>query len=113
MSDDHIDRYSRAQAIADGVLHDVTEHSQPRGLRPALAIAHVAWCELVDTDDETGSLETRRDELIGEVIRVVQEQKNIQSDTIAFVYQAIPLYLRIHGGDDHAPVLTLMHQRDL
>jgi hypothetical protein len=59
---DPIHRYTRAQAIADGVLVDVTETARQAGIRYPVALTRAAWdrCvrvpEGVDNQTEAGRL---------------------------------------------------------
>jgi hypothetical protein len=61
-NDDIIFAYTRAQAIADGVLMDVTETAKEAGFRYPVALTHGAWCECVavpngvEGQDEAGRL---------------------------------------------------------
>jgi hypothetical protein len=54
--------YSRAQAIADGVLVDVTQTAKEAGYRIPTAVTHAVWCQCVkvpegvDGQDEAGRL---------------------------------------------------------
>src|SRR3954447_15830505 len=59
---DIISSYTRAQAIADGVLVDVTETAKEAGFRIPVALTHAAWAEYVSVpegvegQDEKGRL---------------------------------------------------------
>ncbi|RUL84607.1 DUF6573 family protein [Tautonia sociabilis] len=44
-------RYTRAQAIADGVLIDVTETALEAGFRIPVALTHAVWAEYVAVPD--------------------------------------------------------------
>jgi hypothetical protein len=60
--DDVIYAYTRAQAIADGVLIDVTSTAKEAGFRYPVALTQAVWCEYVgvpagvEGQDETGRL---------------------------------------------------------
>ena len=60
--DDVIVYYTRAQALADGVLVDVTETAREAGFRYPVAVTHAVWCEYVEVpagvegQDESGRL---------------------------------------------------------
>jgi hypothetical protein len=59
---DLIHAYTRAQAVADGVLVDVTMSAQEAGIPYAVALTHTVWCryvevpEGVECQDEAGRL---------------------------------------------------------
>lgn len=46
-----IHRYSRAQAIEDGVLVDVTETAKEAGIRFPTALTRAVWCRFVEAPD--------------------------------------------------------------
>ncbi|MCB0909935.1 MAG: hypothetical protein KDB63_22795 [Nocardioidaceae bacterium] len=54
--------YTREQAIADGVLVDVTEMAKEAGIRYPTAVTRAVWCEYVEVpekapwQDESGRL---------------------------------------------------------
>lgn len=60
--DDLISVYTRAQAIDDGVLVDVTTTAQEAGFRIPVAMTRAVWCEYVEVpagvecQDEAGRL---------------------------------------------------------
>jgi hypothetical protein len=60
--DDLIYAYTRAQAIADGELVDVTGRAKEAGFRYPVALTRAVWCEYVEVpagvegQDETGRL---------------------------------------------------------
>lgn len=45
--------YTRAQAIADGVLVDISETAREAGIRFPVAISHAAWARYVEFDPGT------------------------------------------------------------
>lgn len=59
---DYVFVYTRAQAIEDGVLRDISPLAQEAGFRVPVAISHAAWSECVAVapddvaQDETGRL---------------------------------------------------------
>lgn len=121
-----IHTYTRAQAIADEVLHDVSELAKEAGFAIPVAIAQHAWADAVAWNDEgkhgqslTGRtwdvlmmarlavFNARHDvnETKFEVLRLV----NGNSDTTP---RPITLYLHIGPGDTPEPVFTIMAPRD-
>ena len=49
--------YTRAQAIADGVLHDVTETAKECGFRIPVAVTDTIWSRWVEVDNRPELLE--------------------------------------------------------
>lgn len=49
-ADDIIDVYTRAQAIEDGVLVDVSAVAIEAGIKFPTAVTRGVWCEVVETD---------------------------------------------------------------
>ena len=122
-----ISRYTRAQAIADGVLVDATELAREVGFRYPLVLSSAAWAEAVIWDkeneglqDETGRLwdvlmmaqhriRTRRpgqdeepdNRCTFEVLRVPNTPGAESPELLALV-------VHIGPGDDPAPVFTIM-----
>lgn len=51
LSRDYIFTYSRAQAIADGVLHDVSEAAREVGIKYPVAVSEAVWNKYVAVPD--------------------------------------------------------------
>ncbi|WP_067694575.1 DUF6573 family protein [Nocardia jejuensis] len=126
-----IDAYTRAQAIADGVLHDVTATASEYGFRYPVAVAEHAWHEAIawpadggHCQDETGRLWdvlTMAHFAIASAIRT-----NTATHSVEFTVARIiaddpdpeptpkPITLTIHigPGDDANPVFTIMARHD-
>lgn len=119
-----IHAYTRAQAIDDGVLVDVTETAQEAGFRWPVAITRAAWEDLVAWDDgnaayqdEAGRLwdvlwmaflaikfgvRGRPDQRISYTLRRIPNRRRC---TVARLAQAS---IVSGPGDDGAPVVTIM-----
>ncbi len=54
--------YTRAQALEDGVLIDVTEMATEAGFRWPVAITHAAWKDCVEWSDDDSRRQTHQDE---------------------------------------------------
>lgn len=112
--------YSRAQAIADGVLVDVTATAKEAGFRFPTAITAAAW-EGVVVPDETGrscgQSETGRLWDVLACLRHAIRTATESADTVFFDVLVLRggqterarLKAVIGPGDDPAPVLTLMN----
>jgi hypothetical protein len=59
---EQIHRYSRAQAIADGLLVDVTELAQEAGFRVPVALTAAVWADCVAWGEEDTRRQTYQDE---------------------------------------------------
>lgn len=57
-----ISTYTRAQAIEDGVLVDVTEMAREAGFRIPVAMTRAAWADCVEWSDEDNKRQTYQDE---------------------------------------------------
>lgn len=54
--------YTRAQAIADGMLVDVSKTAKEAGFRWPVALTHAAWEECVAWDDKDSKRQTYQDQ---------------------------------------------------
>jgi hypothetical protein len=59
---DLIHRYTRAQALEDGVLVDVTETAREAGFRVPVALTQTAWAECVHWTEEDSARVVHQDE---------------------------------------------------
>ncbi|MFE3280621.1 DUF6573 family protein [Nocardia sp. NPDC059239] len=120
-----IHTYSRAQAIADGVLHDVSELAREAGFRHPVAIAEHAWAAAVawDDDGKHGQSITGRtwDVLTMAMLaaRLNRNASEVKFDVLRLVNgstdtrpKPVTLYLHCGPGDTPDPVLTIMAPRD-
>lgn len=122
-----ISAYSRADAIADGVLHDVTALAAERGIRYPLAIAAHAWAAAVAWDhgamqDETG----RQWDVLTMAAHALRRAKllklsGLQEFTVYVVPnrrgaeepEPVTLGIDVGPGDNFEPVLTITAPADL
>lgn len=102
-----ISTYTRAQAIDDGVLVDVTKQAGKTGILLPTAMTYAAWTRA------TGELEgfdlTIR--LMNVMLQAAEAMRaNRQADRIMFTTAApeVDLYVTIGPGDNYEPVLTIM-----
>lgn len=119
---DLIFSYSRAQAIRDGVLVDVSPHAKEAGFRISVAMTAAAWFDCVEwpesecaAQDESGRLwdvvfmaavAARRAARRGEGDRVTFELKVVPRG--GEVPELVTLVLHVGPGDQGEPVATLM-----
>lgn len=122
-ADDLIFSYSRAQAILDGILVDVSEMAQEAGFRLPVAMTLAAWEDLVawnddnlGLQDETGRLwdvlwmarhacrsaqAVASSRIEGSVLRVPNMRRATKPHLAGFVVYCGP-------GDTAEPVITIM-----
>ncbi|WP_420715399.1 DUF6573 family protein [Myxococcus sp. MISCRS1] len=125
MGDDDFDlihKYSRAEALCDGVLHDVSPMAAEAGFRFPVAVTAGAWAECVALPAELRSLQDERgrlwDVLWMAVLRVRQARRTgAAGDVVPFDVRVlkstrqhvlVTLVCRVGPGDDGEPVVTIM-----
>jgi hypothetical protein len=114
---DVIHRYTRAQAIADGVLVDITEAAKQSGCKVHVAMTAAAYAECVEVPQGTEGVtaEDRLTEILN-MVRIAAHILPIASECIFPVIlmtgeeSAEMKLLKLHlgGGDDGEPVLTIL-----
>lgn len=107
---DLIYSYTRAEAIDDGVLIDVTKWSRPRGFRFPVAFSAAAYYEVV-TKGEGKTEEERIDHPLTHLLHVITAAKRV-TDRVTFglmnAEEFVDLYAVLSPGDDMEPVITVM-----
>lgn len=111
--------YTRAQAIADGVLVDVSELAREAGFKIPVAVTAGVWAECVAVppgvlgQDETGRLWDVL-VLLHYAIRksgggdLVDFSVHVRKDNEERTPPLVPLYAVCGPGDDAEPVVTIM-----
>ena len=116
---DLIHRYTRAQAIADGVLIDVSATAQEAGVRFPVALTAAVWAECVAVppgvacQDEAGRLWDVLFLLRLAVARggagpEVRFGVHVRNDNREGTPPLVPLKALCGPGDDGEPVVTVM-----
>lgn len=116
--------YTRAQAIANGVLIDVSQTAHEAGFRLPVALTASAWADYVAWDDADSSRQTAQDEAgrLWDVIWMASlaARRARESQRFAFQVYRVPrggsgiwvrlttLHMCIGPGDDAAPVITIL-----
>lgn len=118
---DYIDVYSRRQAIADGVLRDVTATAKEMGFIYPVALTAAAWADCVavpegcESQDEAGRLWD-----VLWMLRVVLQDRNVPNP-VGFRVNVLAAPNRrrtVHltavcsGGDKAEPTITVMLTHD-
>ncbi len=110
--------YTRATALADGVLKDVTKTSQEAGIKYATVLTAAAWATCVTVPpDVTWNDEAGRLWDVVTVLRfAMQTARNadrvdfqVSVQTSALAHETVNLYAVCHPDDDgRTPVITVM-----
>lgn len=116
--------YTRAQAIEDGVLIDVSQTAHEAGFRLPVALTTAVWADCVAWDDTDSQRQTAQDEAgrLWDVIWMASlaARRAGESQRLAFqVYRVLrgghgirllptTLHMCIGPGDDAAPVITIL-----
>lgn len=112
--------YSRAQALSDGVLVDVTEAARAIGFKYPVAITDTLYHEWIEVpeslESEGQSTKGRLDNLLMMLIFSIRTKKEI-TDTLHFQVafqirtgkqETVPVWATVSGGDTGEPVITIM-----
>ncbi len=111
-----IHRYTRANALADGVLIDVSETAREAGIRFPVAVTQAVWAEYVQVPEGV-ECQDERGRLWDVVWMLRCAIGRINGDTCRFtVYvrndnkkpRAVQLKAVCLGGDNAEPVITVM-----
>ena len=109
--------YSRAQAIEDGELVDVTELAQRRSFRYPVAVTASVWAWLERAGTRVQFLgRSVGPEIIAMelLLRLYQTIKALQGDTdrfdvrVSLAGQELAVWALVGPGDDAEPVITVM-----
>lgn len=120
MQEECIYSYSRAQAIEDGVLVDVTETASKVGLRYPVAVTDTLYHRYIES---TTILESEGQTVNGRLMDVLMllmfEIKRARGNAselhfkVSFLMdsmktESVDVWADINGGDDGNPVITIM-----
>lgn len=112
--------YTRAQAIADGVLINVTEAARKAGLRYPVAVTDSLYHQYIEPSDILESEgQTISGRLMDVLMLLVFEINRTQGNTselhfkVSFLMDAmktetVGVWSVVNGGDDGNPVITIM-----
>ena len=116
-TDDVIFAYTRAQAIADGVLVDVSELAREAGFKYPVALTSAVYAEYVQVPEGvTGQDETGRLWDILNLLRFAAVKSRGEAELLFKLYvrndnrraKLVTLKSLCHPGDDGAPCITVM-----
>ena len=120
--------YSRAQALEDGVLVDVSETAREAGFRVPVAMTIAAWADTVEWTEADSKRQTSQDER-GRLWDVVwmsylAVRRGGMESRKAFQLLRVPrggrgvrprlttLHIHIGAGDKGEPVITIMQPQE-
>lgn len=113
--------YSRAQAIGDGVLVDVSEIAKEAGFHYPVAFTHAVWAGCVEVaEDDTGQDEQGR---LWDILNVMRYRIRAAADQQIIHFEVLvskggkrpkPIQLKAHcgPGDNLEPVITVMEPNE-
>jgi hypothetical protein len=109
--------YTRAQAIEDGVLVDVSELAREAGFRIPVAVTRAVWCQCIEVcEEDAGQDETGR---LWDILNVLRSSVPAagKDDVLHFdvliakggnLPRRVGLKSHCGPGDNLEPVITLM-----
>lgn len=118
--------YTRAQAIADGVLHDVSETAKECGFRIPVAVTDTIWSRWVEVDHKPELLEVGqstdarlRDLLLVLHMSICRLPKDARTERLTFtvrflvdpegeIVEEAVLTADCGPGDEGEPVITVL-----
>jgi hypothetical protein len=117
--------YSRAQAIEDGVLIDVTRMALEAGFRWPTALTYAAWCDCIAWDERDSLFQVFQDEsgrlwdvlfMAFYAIRTATDSGDrlrfllyrVPKDGHSTEAQEVTLTLIVGPGDQGEPVITIL-----
>jgi hypothetical protein len=114
---DVIHAYSREQALADGVLVDVTSTAREAGFKVPVALTSAVYARLVPSERDA-SLGQSFEGRLWDVLMVLRYYAGADTDTVTFHViiaegeesHEIVLKAHIGPGDNGEPVVTIMFE---
>ena len=101
--------YSRAQAIEDGVLVNISERARRAGIRYPTACTAGVW-SLIGTVPEACTAEesVRLAEVLAALLAAIRQARG--TDRVTFEALGASLWAQCGPGDTAAPVITVMRE---
>ena len=106
--------YSRAQALADGMLVDVSERAKRAGIKYPTACTHGVWSLIdclpaSDTDTLAGIVrDVRTEEVLSAMLAAIRRGGTRGTDRVEFAALGANLWAHCGPGDTAEPVITIM-----
>ena len=107
--------YSRADALRDGVLVDVSERAKRAGIKYPTACTAGVWALIdclpeSDTDTLAGIVrDVRLDEVLRVLLAAIRAARGT-TDRVVFEVLGASLWAQCGPGDTAAPVITIMRE---
>ena len=108
--------YTRAEALADGVLVDVTERAKRAGMKYPTACTHGVWALIDclpenDADTLAGVVaDARLAEVLRAMLAAIRRGGVRGTDRVTFAALGAALWAQCGPGDTDAPVITIMRE---
>ncbi len=101
--------YSRAQALEDGVLVNISERARRAGIRYPTACTAGVWA-LIGTMPESCTVDesVRLAEVLREMLTAIRRGGTRGTDRVTFEALGASLWAHCGPGDTAAPVITIM-----
>ena len=106
--------YTRAQALADGVLVDISERARRAGIKYPTACTHGVWSLIdclpaSDTDTLAGIVrDIRLDHVLTAMLAAIRRGGVRGTDRVTFAALGAALWAQCGPGDAAAPCITVM-----
>lgn len=106
--------YTRAQALTDGVLVDVSARARCHGIKYPTACTHGVWALIdclpeSDTDTLAGIVrDVRAEEVLRVMLAATRQARG--TDRVAFEALGASLWAQCGPGDTDAPVITILRE---
>ena len=118
---DVISSYSRAQAIEDGVLVDVTDMAKAYGFKPGVAVSTAVWStfikpgiEAMPEGEAAEAINKRLADLVFAVrVRIAVLEEAAKTDRVTLNHfspsgERVEIWAHCGPGDNAEPVITIM-----
>ena len=101
--------YSRAEALADGVLVDISERAKRAGIKYPTACTHGVWA-LIGTMPESCTVDesVRLAEVLRAMLAAIRRGGVRGTDRVEFEALGCALWAQCGPGDTAEPVITVM-----
>ena len=108
-NDDLICSYTRAEALADGVLVNISERARRAGIRYPTACTAGVW-SLIGTMPESCTVEesVRLAEVLAAMLAAIRRGGASGTDRVTFEALGASLWAHCGPGDTAAPAITIM-----
>lgn len=118
-SAEQISIFTRADALSDGILNDVSEIAEEKGFKVPVALTLAAYRAIEPSEEERSrgeDLRTRLHDLFWMMHQVLRRKSYIEASRIDFQlnlfqdgeHNALALRALLHPGDGGEPVITIL-----